>query len=83
LLGAYVPTGDATMFIEHVNGVILDAFHQQTKALLALAQPVGLPLGLLQQVLRPQLGFDGVEHDADALQQLVQQRQVHRAETLD
>ena len=40
-------------------------------------------LRLLQQVFRPHRGFDRVQHDADGLRQLLQERQVRRRERLE
>ena len=47
--------------------------------LLALQLP-GQRLGLLEQLLGPHAGGDGVEHDADALGELVEEGQVDLGE---
>src|SRR5207247_423743 len=47
-LRARVPARHATAGIEHEDGVILDAFEEQAKALLALAQPLLLRAALAQ-----------------------------------
>ena len=49
--------------------------------LLPALQLLGERLGLLQQLLRPHVGDDGVDHDADRLGELLQERAVHLART--
>ena len=46
-------------------------------------QLLGQRLRLLEQVLGAHVGFDRVEHDADALGQLVEERLVRRVEALE
>ncbi len=46
VLGAGVPADDAARRVEHVDGVVLDAFDHQAEALLALAQGVAGALAL-------------------------------------
>ena len=48
-----------------------------------LLQLLGQRLALLQQLLGPHGGRDGVQHDADALRELIEERQVDVAELLE
>ena len=51
--------------------------------LLPALQLLGQRLRLLEQVFRPHVGFDRVEHDADALGQLIEECLVRRVEPLE
>ena len=51
--------------------------------LLAALQLRRQRLRLLQQLLRPAVGLDGVEHDPDALDELIEELVVRRAEALE
>ena len=48
-----------------------------------LCSSLGERLRLLEQVLRPHVGLDRVEHDADRLGQLIEERLVRRVEALE
>ncbi len=73
LLGLDVPLGEqARLPAEVLVGL--------AQLLLLRAELLGLRLGLLEQVLGEGVGFDGVEDEADALGQLVEERLVGRAE---
>ena len=50
---------------------------------LAALQFLGQRLRLLEQIFRPHVGFDRVEHDADALGQLIEERLVGGIEPLE
>ena len=50
---------------------------------LAALQLTGEGLRLLEQLLRPHVGLDGVDHDADRLGELVEERLVRRVELLE
>src|SRR5205807_8309927 len=49
-------------------------FRSVLQLLLSALEFLGQRLGLLEQVLGAHVGFDGVEHDADALGQLIEER---------
>ena len=63
------------VFEDEVRGVL--------ELLVGLLQLLGERLRLLQQVLGPGVGLDGVDHDADRLGELVEERLVGRAEPVE
>ena len=54
-------------------GLLLQPLVGLGERLLLRLESLGQRLGLLEQLLRPHVGGDGVEHDADALGQLLQE----------
>ena len=61
-------------------GLFLQLLVGLLQLLLPALQLLGQRLRLLEQVLGPHVGLDRVEHDADALGQLVEERLVRRVE---
>ena len=64
-------------------GLFFQLLVRALQFLLLALQLFGERLRLLEQVFRPHVGFDRVEHDADRFRQLVEERVVRKAETLE
>ncbi len=65
------------------SGLLLQPRVGLGQLMLARRELVGERLRLLQQLLRPHRGGNRVEHDADALGELVQKRQLDLRETIE
>ena len=74
---------DLGVLIDELPGFLFQLQIAGLQLLLAALQFVGERLRLLEQVLRQAVGLDGIEHDADAFRQLVQERLVRLAEPLE
>ena len=65
-------------------GMALDVLRAYLLEFLLLALKLaGERLRLLEQVFRTHVGFDRVEHDADAFGQLIEEGQMHRTEAVE
>ena len=64
-------------------GLFLELLIRLLQFLLTILQFHGQRLRLLEQVFRPHVGRDRVEHDADAFGELLEQRLMRRAELLE
>ena len=64
-------------------GLLLEALVGLGQLLLLGAQLLGERLRLLEQLLGAHVGGDGVEHDADRLGELIEERQVDVAEAVE
>ena len=74
---------DLLVLVGQQAGLLLQLLIGLLQLLLARLQLLGQRLRLLEQVLRAHVGLDRVEHDADALGQLVEERLVRRVEALE
>jgi len=64
-------------------GLFSELLVRQLQLLLLALQLFGQRLRLLEQVFGARVGFDGVDHDPDALRQLVEECQMGGAEALE
>ena len=64
-------------------GLLLQLLVGLLQFFLPALQLLGQRLRLLEQVFGPHVGFDRVEHDADALGELIEERLVRRVEPLE
>ncbi len=64
-------------------GLLLQLLVGVLQLFLAGLKLLGQRLGLLEQVLRPHVGLDRIEHDADRLRELIQECLVRRVEPFE
>ena len=83
LLDLLVLALDLLVLVGEQPGLLLELLVGLLQLFLAALQLLGERLRLLEQVLGPHVGLDRVEHDADALGQLVEERLVRRVEALE
>ena len=80
LLDLAVLAFDLLVLLGQQAGLLLKLLVGLLQLLLAGLELLGERLGLLEQALRPHVGLDRVEHDADRLGELIEQRLVGRVE---
>ena len=71
------------LLFDEQKGFILQFIVRSTQLFLLYFELAGQGLGLGEQFFRPGVGFDGIEHDPDALDQLAQEVQVGFAEDIE
>ena len=74
---------DLLVLVRQQPRLLLQLLVGLLQLLLAALQLLGERLRLLQQVLRPHVGLDRVDHDADRFRELVEERLVRRVEALE
>jgi hypothetical protein len=72
LLHLLVLALDLVVLVGQQPGLLLQLLVGLLELLLLALQFLGQRLGLLEQVLGPHVGLDGIDHDADRLRQLIQ-----------
>ena len=83
LLDFLVLALDFLVLVGQQPGLLLELLVGLLQLLLPALQLLGQRLRLLEQVLGAHVGLDRVEHDADALGQLIEERLVRRVESLE
>ena len=83
LLDFLVLAFDFLVLVGEQAGLLLQFLVGVLQLFLAGLQLLGQRLRLLEQVFRPHVGFDGVEHDADRLGQLLEEGLVGRVEAFE
>ena len=83
LLDFLVLALDLLVLVGEQAGLFLQLLVGLLQLLLPALQLLGERLRLLEQVFRPHVGLDRVDHDADRFGQLVEERLVRRAEALE